>query len=126
MPYAHRFFMPGNSFWYWFDYSSIHFVSVSSDHNYTRGSEQYTWLGTHHHPLPPSSVVSFSSSLAFLTSPRSLRVAHVSAFFMIGADAHLTEFNRARNGWMRTHRRGRKAPESAEGPPADDEAEKEW
>lgn len=40
--------MPGASsgFWYWFDYSSIHFVALSSDHNYSRGSEQYKWLGT--------------------------------------------------------------------------------
>jgi hypothetical protein len=54
VPYTHRFYMPGNKFWYWFDYSSIHFVALSSDHNYSYGSEQYLWLGTTAHTLNPN------------------------------------------------------------------------
>ena len=37
--------MPGNnSFWWSYDFSLVHIVSVSSVHNYTIGSPQYKWL----------------------------------------------------------------------------------
>ena len=40
-----RFFNPGpNSFWYSFDFEFIHFVSISSEHDYEPGSTQHTWL----------------------------------------------------------------------------------
>ena len=43
--YESRFFNPGpNSFWYSFDFEFIHFVSISSEHDYEPGSTQYSWL----------------------------------------------------------------------------------
>ena len=43
--YESRFYSPGsNSFWYSFDFEYIHFVSISSEHDYEPGSSQYTWL----------------------------------------------------------------------------------
>jgi len=43
--YESRFFNPGpNSFWYSFDFEFIHFVSISSEHDYEPGSTQYNWL----------------------------------------------------------------------------------
>ena len=43
--YESRFFNPGqNSFWYSFDFEFIHFVSISSEHDYEPGSTQHTWL----------------------------------------------------------------------------------
>ena len=43
--YESRFFNPGpNSFWYSFDFEFIHFVSISSEHEYEPGSTQHTWL----------------------------------------------------------------------------------
>ena len=43
--YESRFFNTGpNSFWYSFDFKFIHFVSISSEHDYEPGSEQYNWL----------------------------------------------------------------------------------
>jgi len=43
--YDSRFFNPGqNSFWYSFDFEFIHFVSISSEHDYEPGSTQHTWL----------------------------------------------------------------------------------
>ena len=43
--YESRFYTPGtNSFWYSFDFEFIHFVSISSEHDYEPGSSQYTWL----------------------------------------------------------------------------------
>jgi predicted phosphodiesterase len=40
-----RFFNPGaNNFWYSFDFGFIHFVSISSEHDYEPGSTQHTWL----------------------------------------------------------------------------------
>ena len=43
--YESRFYSPGsNSFWYSFDFEYIHFVSISSEHDYDPGSSQYTWL----------------------------------------------------------------------------------
>lgn len=31
-------------FWYSFDYAGIHVVQMSTEHNWTRGSEQFEWL----------------------------------------------------------------------------------
>ena len=43
--YESRFYNPGpNSFWYSFDYEFIHFISVSSEHDYDPGSTQHNWL----------------------------------------------------------------------------------
>ena len=43
--YETRFYNPGpNSFWYSFDYEFIHFISVSSEHDYDPGSTQHNWL----------------------------------------------------------------------------------
>ena len=43
--YESRFYTTGsNSFWYSFDFEYIHFVSISSEHNYDPGSSQYTWF----------------------------------------------------------------------------------
>ena len=43
--YESRFYTTGsNSFWYSFDFEYIHFVSISSEHDYDPGSSQYTWL----------------------------------------------------------------------------------
>ena len=43
--YESRFYNPGpNSFWYSFDFEFIHFISVSSEHDYDSGSTQYNWL----------------------------------------------------------------------------------
>ncbi|TMW60176.1 hypothetical protein Poli38472_000218 [Pythium oligandrum] len=47
VPMYHRWHVPatGNSlFWYSFDYGGIHVVQMSSEHNFTRGSNQYEWL----------------------------------------------------------------------------------
>ena len=43
--YESRFYTTGsNSFWYSFDFEYIHFVSISSEHDYEPGSSQYIWL----------------------------------------------------------------------------------
>jgi predicted phosphodiesterase len=40
-----RFYNPGpNNFWYSFNFEFIHFVSISSEHDYEPGSTQHTWL----------------------------------------------------------------------------------
>ncbi|EDO30761.1 predicted protein, partial [Nematostella vectensis] len=47
VPMFHRFHMPDNGnalWWYSFDYGSVHFVMMSTEHNFTRGSTQYKWL----------------------------------------------------------------------------------
>eukprot|EP00042_Codosiga_hollandica_P051427 m.631135 g.631135 ORF g.631135 m.631135 type:complete len:480 (-) comp58283_c0_seq22:2372-3811(-) len=47
VPMAARFAMPdtGNGlFWYSYDYGSIHVIMMSTEHNWTVGSEQYNWL----------------------------------------------------------------------------------
>ena len=31
-------------YWYSFDYGGIHVIQMSTEHNWTRGSEQYEWL----------------------------------------------------------------------------------
>ena len=43
--YESRFYTAGdNSFWYSFDFEYIHFVSISSEHDYEPGSSQYAWF----------------------------------------------------------------------------------
>jgi hypothetical protein len=32
------------NFWYSFDYGSIHFITISFEHNFLKNSEQYKWL----------------------------------------------------------------------------------
>lgn len=47
VPPHYRFHMPdsGNSvWWYSFDYGTVHFVMMSTEHNFTAGSRQYQWL----------------------------------------------------------------------------------
>lgn len=47
VPVHYRFHMPdgGNSvWWYSFDYGMVHFVMMSTEHNFTVGSRQYQWL----------------------------------------------------------------------------------
>ena len=47
VPMYYRFNMPGNGnslYWYSFDYGSVHFTVMSSEHNFTAGSPQYEWL----------------------------------------------------------------------------------
>jgi len=47
VPPHYRFHMPdsGNSvWWYSFDYGMVHFVMISTEHNFTAGSRQYQWL----------------------------------------------------------------------------------
>ncbi|KAL4140320.1 hypothetical protein PRNP1_014605 [Phytophthora ramorum] len=47
VPMHHRFHAPktGNwIYWYSFDYGGVHVIQMSSEHNWTRGSEQYEWL----------------------------------------------------------------------------------
>merc|ERR1719427_2020814 len=43
----HRYHMPetGNSlFWYSYDYGMVHMIMLSSEHDFTKGSDQITWL----------------------------------------------------------------------------------
>ncbi len=47
VPLDYRFHMPdsGNRlWWYSFDYGSVHFTQISSEHNLSHGSVQYAWL----------------------------------------------------------------------------------
>jgi hypothetical protein len=49
IPYNSRFMMPGlapesRNLWYSFDYGNIHFVFMSSEHNFLVGSEQWKFL----------------------------------------------------------------------------------
>ncbi|TDH69140.1 hypothetical protein CCR75_009376 [Bremia lactucae] len=47
VPMHHRWHAPGTGngiYWYSFDYSGIHVIQMSTEHNWTRGSEQYEWL----------------------------------------------------------------------------------
>ncbi|KAK3740335.1 hypothetical protein QZH41_009414, partial [Actinostola sp. cb2023] len=47
VPMYKRFHMPENGnalWWYSFDYGSVHFVMMSTEHNFTKGSVQYNWL----------------------------------------------------------------------------------
>ena len=42
--YLKQFVFPNNNLWYSFNYGSIHFISLSSDSDYRKGSPQYKWL----------------------------------------------------------------------------------
>ncbi len=43
--YETRFYTSGsNPFWYSFSFEGIHFISLSSEHDYGPGSQQYNWL----------------------------------------------------------------------------------
>ncbi|CAI5735661.1 unnamed protein product [Peronospora destructor] len=47
VPMHHRWHVPktGNwIYWYSFNYGGIHVIQMSTEHNWTRGSEQYKWL----------------------------------------------------------------------------------
>lgn len=47
VPMYHRWHAPENGrgiYWYSFDYGGVHVVQMSSEHDWTRGSEQYKWL----------------------------------------------------------------------------------
>ncbi len=47
VPVFHRFHMPDNGnhvYWYSFKYGSIQMIQLSSEHDYTAGSRQHTWL----------------------------------------------------------------------------------
>ena len=47
VPVYNRFTMPDNGnalYWYSFDYGSVHFAIVSTEHNISAGSLQYKWL----------------------------------------------------------------------------------
>jgi hypothetical protein len=36
--------MPNNNIWYSMDYPLVHIVVISSEHDFTIGSEQYKWI----------------------------------------------------------------------------------
>ena len=47
VPTRYRFHMPDNGYsvnWYSFNYGQVHFTFMSTEHNFTTGSEQYHWL----------------------------------------------------------------------------------
>ncbi|KAF1336556.1 Calcineurin-like phosphoesterase, partial [Globisporangium splendens] len=47
VPMFHRWHAPANGrgiYWYSFDYGGVHVIQMSSEHDWTRGSEQYKWL----------------------------------------------------------------------------------
>eukprot|EP00456_Euglypha_rotunda_P032696 TRINITY_DN2533_c0_g1_i1.p1 TRINITY_DN2533_c0_g1~~TRINITY_DN2533_c0_g1_i1.p1 ORF type:complete len:314 (+),score=50.81 TRINITY_DN2533_c0_g1_i1:92-943(+) len=47
VPFFHRYHMPDNGnflFWYSFDYGSVHFTTISTEHDFTVGSAQYNWM----------------------------------------------------------------------------------
>jgi len=45
VPVKKKFQMPDNGrFWYSFKYGNVHVVMMSTEHDWTSGSEQYTWL----------------------------------------------------------------------------------
>lgn len=47
VPMYYRFHMPDNGnavWWYSFDYGSVHFMMMSTEHNFTQGSPQYEWM----------------------------------------------------------------------------------
>lgn len=47
VPMYYRFSAPNNGkdiYWYSFDYGPVHVIQFSSEHNWTRGSEQYNWI----------------------------------------------------------------------------------
>ena len=47
VPTLNRFHMPDNGkgvYWYSFEYGPVHFTLMSTEHNFTRGTQQYEWL----------------------------------------------------------------------------------
>lgn len=49
VPYEARFIMPGTENapdepWYSFDYGNVHFLLMSTEHNFQIGSDQYNWI----------------------------------------------------------------------------------
>lgn len=60
VPVHYRFHMPDNGngvWWYSFNYASVHFTFISTEHDFTRGSVQYRWLeqdlkSADHHVTP--------------------------------------------------------------------------
>eukprot|EP00743_Colponemidia_sp_Colp-15_P010146 GILK01011143.1.p1 GENE.GILK01011143.1~~GILK01011143.1.p1 ORF type:complete len:603 (-),score=67.55 GILK01011143.1:139-1947(-) len=47
VPVVNRFHMPGNGrapFWYSFDHGLVHILVISSEHDFTKGSEQYKFI----------------------------------------------------------------------------------
>lgn len=47
VPMYHRFYTPQNGhdlFWYSFNFGNVHVIQMSSEHDYTIGSEQYLWI----------------------------------------------------------------------------------
>ena len=47
VPPHYRFHMPDSGnfvWWYSFDYGTVHFVIISTEHNFTAGSKQYKWI----------------------------------------------------------------------------------
>ncbi len=47
VPFATRFMMPGNGNgdnWFSIDYPLVHFTFISTEHNFSVGSEQYNWF----------------------------------------------------------------------------------
>lgn len=47
VPMFKRFHMPDNGnavWWYSFDYGLVHYIMMSTEHDFTPGSRQYTWL----------------------------------------------------------------------------------
>ncbi|CAF0728269.1 unnamed protein product [Didymodactylos carnosus] len=47
VPIVHRFSMPDNGngpFWYSFNLGSVHILMFSTEHNFTRASDQYLWI----------------------------------------------------------------------------------
>lgn len=36
--------MPSDTYWYSIDYSTVHLISLSSEHDYSIGSPQYKWF----------------------------------------------------------------------------------
>jgi len=47
VPMFYNFHMPDNGFdifWYSFNYGNVHIVMMSTEHNFTQGSDQYLWM----------------------------------------------------------------------------------
>ena len=47
VPTFQRFHMPDNGhslFWYSFNYGSVHILHMSTEHDFTPGSDQYDWI----------------------------------------------------------------------------------
>ncbi|KII69413.1 putative inactive purple acid phosphatase 9 [Thelohanellus kitauei] len=77
IPMYYRYKMPenGNSlFWYSYDYGLVHFVSISSENNFTEGSNQYRWLEQDlakvNRALKPWVIVSIHRSLYISAPPQ--------------------------------------------------------